>query len=172
MISAGTGLGEACLVYDSDQSRYVVVPGEGGHKNFAPGNEEEMELLAYHLRRHGPVSVEMLMCGDGLQRIYDFLRQHPHWRDQTPELEDADSGHNPNQLITQLAFDLPDSIYAQTVRLYARLLMSEAGNLALQSYSKGGVVIAGGIAPQIKPFLAQEDSLAAFNNKSRFSHWL
>ena len=172
VISAGTGLGEACLVYDAEQSRYVVIPGEGGHKNFAPSNEEEMALLAHYLRRHSPVSVEMLTCGDGLRRIYEFLRHQPEWEDQLPELEDADSSQNPNQLITQLAFDLPNSIYAQTVRLYARLLMSEAGNLVLQSYSNGGVVIAGGIAPQIKPFLIEAENLAAFNHKSRFSHWL
>ena len=172
VISAGTGLGEATLVYAADQGRYVVVPGEGGHKNFAPGNDEEMDLLAYHLRKQGPVSVEMLMCGNGLQRIYEFLKQTPEWQDQLPELEDADTSKNPNQLITQLAFDLPGSIYEHTVALFSRLLMGEAGNLALQTYCNGGVVIAGGIPPVIKPFLEQEASLAAFHNKSQFSQWL
>lgn len=172
VISSGTGLGEATLVYAADQGRYVVVPGEGGHKNFAPGSTEEMELLTFYSRKDGPVSVEMLLSGNGLQRIYEFLKQHPDWRDQIPELEDADSSKNLNQLITQLAFELPGSIYEHTVALFARMLMGEAGNLALQNYCNGGVVIAGGIPPVIKPFLAREDSLKAFHNKSRFRPWL
>jgi glucokinase len=172
VISSGTGLGEATLVYAHDQGTYVVIPGEGGHKNFAPGNAEEMDLLAYHLRKGGPVSNEMLMSGDGLQRIYEYLKQLPRWQDHVPQMENADSTSNTNQLITQLAFELPESIYAETVNMFAGMLMSEAGNLALQSYSNGGVVIAGGIPPVIKVYLQAKESLAAFSNKSRFRHWL
>ncbi|MDX1693104.1 MAG: glucokinase [Ketobacteraceae bacterium] len=172
VISAGTGLGEATLVYARDQRRYVVVPGEGGHKNFAPSNEEEMALLTYYLRKGGPVSNEMLISGKGLQRIYEFLKQHPDWEGQVPDMKDADNSKNMNQLITQLAFELPDSIYAHTVSMFAKMLMSEAGNQALQNYSNGGVVLAGGIPPVIKVFLQAEESLAAFHHKSQFSQWL
>ena len=56
--------------------------------------------------------------------------------------------------------------------MFAQMLMSEAGNLALQTYSNGGVVIAGGIAPNIKSFLERPESLAAFHNKGRFKNWL
>ena len=46
LIAAGTGLGEAILLWNG--SRYVVVPTEGGHCDFAPRTEQEIELLRYH----------------------------------------------------------------------------------------------------------------------------
>ncbi len=172
VISAGTGLGEATLLYTGPENEYIVVPGEGGHKNFAPNSDEELELLMFYLKQQPHVSVEMLVSGMGLQRIYQFLEQHPDWENQIPVLSDADNGKVRNELISQLAYELPDSIYAKTVTLFCRMLMSEAGNLALQTYSSGGVVIAGGIAPAVLQFLQAESSLAAFYNKSRFKDWL
>ncbi|MCG8667910.1 MAG: glucokinase [Pseudomonadales bacterium] len=173
VLSAGTGLGEASLVYDPEKSDFVVVPGEGGHKNFAPNSLEELNLLTHYLHETPHVSIEMLVSGDGLGRIYRYLENSPDWRDAVvPSLSDADQSKNQNELITQLAFELPDSIYEHTVSLFARMLLSEASNLALQTYSNGGVVIAGGIPPKLLPFLEKRDSLAAFINKGRFSQWL
>ena len=45
LLAAGTGLGEAILHWDG--SRYVVAPSEGGHCDFAPRNEKEIELLRH-----------------------------------------------------------------------------------------------------------------------------
>lgn len=172
VISVGTGLGEASLSYSQPHEQYMVLPGEGGHKNFAPGNDEELALLTYYLRQQDHVSAEFLISGNGIQRIYEFLAKQPEWQHPIPDMDDADSSNNRNQLITQLAFELPGSIYEQTVTMFAQMLMSEAGNLALQHYSNGGVVIAGGIAPNLAPFLQQPESLQAFQRKGRFATWL
>ncbi|MCG8313337.1 MAG: glucokinase, partial [Pseudomonadales bacterium] len=149
VVSIGTGLGEAALVYNESRQLYDVVPGEGGHKNFAPADEEQLELLSYYLQTCDQVSIENLASGLGLSKIYEFLKQHPEWCDEVPDMKDADSSKNINELITQLAFELPGSIYEETMLLFSRMIMSEAGNAALQTYSNGGVVLAGGIPPKI-----------------------
>ena len=42
LIAPGTGLGKAMLIYQN--GRYLPVPSEGGHADFAPNNEAEMKL--------------------------------------------------------------------------------------------------------------------------------
>jgi len=46
LLAAGTGLGQSILVWDG--GRYRVVPSEGGHSDFAPHTEQQIELLALH----------------------------------------------------------------------------------------------------------------------------
>src|SRR5438128_992327 len=45
VIAAGTGLGEALLVWDG--SRYLIGPSEGGHADFGPRSEIEIDLLRF-----------------------------------------------------------------------------------------------------------------------------
>src|SRR5580704_8492045 len=83
LISAGTGLGEAGLLAEADGS-YRPFPSEGGHVDFAPRNDLEIELLRYLTGRFGHVSYERVISGPGLHNIYDFLRetgrgQQPAW---------------------------------------------------------------------------------------------
>ena len=43
VIAAGTGLGEAILCWDGQ--RYIPIASEGGHIDFAPRTDQEIELL-------------------------------------------------------------------------------------------------------------------------------
>ncbi|MDZ4212519.1 MAG: glucokinase, partial [Methylotenera sp.] len=72
LIAAGTGLGEAILFRDR-QGAYQVSASEGGHADYAPNNETEMELLRYLWSRFGHVSWERVVSGSGISNIYDFL---------------------------------------------------------------------------------------------------
>src|SRR5207249_6808447 len=45
VIAAGTGLGEALLVWDG--SHHLVTASEGGHADFGPRSEIEVDLLQY-----------------------------------------------------------------------------------------------------------------------------
>ena len=45
LIAAGTGLGEGILFWDG--KTYRPMPSEGGHTDFAPNNDQEIELLRY-----------------------------------------------------------------------------------------------------------------------------
>ena len=73
LISAGTGLGEAGLFADG-RGGYLPFPSEGGHVDFAPRNDLEMDLLRYLMGRFEHVSYERVLSGPGLHNIYQFLR--------------------------------------------------------------------------------------------------
>ena len=73
LISAGTGLGEAFLVWDGRD--YVPYPSEGGHSDFAPRNEDEIDLLRFLRQKYnGRISFERVVSGQGLTNCYEFLR--------------------------------------------------------------------------------------------------
>ena len=82
IIAPGTGLGEAVFTWEG--SRYTPVPSEGGHTDFAPLSEVELDLLAFLNKKHGHVSYDLICSGRGLPRIYDFIKEHlqheePDW---------------------------------------------------------------------------------------------
>ena len=82
MISARTGLGVAGLYWDG--FRHHPFACEGGHTDFAPRNDLEVELFRYILKKHGHVSSERVLSGPGIKNIYDFLRdskkaEEPAW---------------------------------------------------------------------------------------------
>ena len=82
LIAAGTGLGEATL-YD-DGRDYHPAASEGGHADFAPRDETEIDLLRYLIKKFGRVSYERVVSGPGLANIYEFLRdggrmEEPEW---------------------------------------------------------------------------------------------
>src|SRR5246127_2470168 len=101
VISARTGLGVAGLYWDG--FRHHPFACEGGHADFAPTNDLQMELLAYLQKKHGRVSCERILSGPGIKNIYDFLRdahkaEEPEWlRTQLSAAPD------PPALISQLA---------------------------------------------------------------------
>ncbi len=82
LISAGTGLGEAGLYWDGFSHHPFAC--EGGHSDFAPTNEEEIELLRYLQVQYQHVSYERILSGSGLYQLYRFLV------DTKREEEDAD----------------------------------------------------------------------------------
>ena len=83
VISAGTGLGEAGMYWDGAQHHPFA--GEGGHADFAPHADLEVELLRYlRGKLGGHVSWERVVSGPGLASIYEFLRDtgrgiEPDW---------------------------------------------------------------------------------------------
>lgn len=73
ILGAGTGFGVSCLARSGD----VVVPmaTEGGHMSFAPSDAEELAALELMWKHGGRVSVERILSGDGLERLYRTLEQ-------------------------------------------------------------------------------------------------
>ena len=149
LIGAGTGLGMALLA--GDRLQPLALPSQGGHADFAPQDEQQIALLRYLLPEYGRVSLEVLLSGRGLTRLYAFLGHLPL---NHPDLPDA---HGISQAAAA-AEPLADA----TLRLFARLYGAAAGNLALTSLARGGVYLSGGIAPKMLPYLQQPEVLAAF----------
>jgi len=167
VIAPGTGLGEAFLTWDG--RRYRPHPTEGGHADFAPTNEREIELLRFLQRRLVHVSFERVCSGLGLPNIYAYLKA-AGVADEPPWLARQLATTDPTPNIIKAALDDPPcALCAETLGMFVSILGAEAGNLALKVLATGGVYVAGGIPRRILPALKQRGFLEAFRRKGRMA---
>jgi len=164
VIAAGTGLGEAGMYWDG--KRHNIFASEGGHTDFAPRNELEMELLRYLSARFGHVSYERVLSGPGLVNVFYFLRDtkrgtEPKW------LVDEMLHGDPAAAISCAALDGRCSLCEHALDLFISIYGAEAGNLALKVMATGGVYVGGGIAPKIASKLAGPLFMNSFVGKGR-----
>lgn len=152
LIGAGTGLGMALLAGDARQP--IALPSQGGHADFAPCDQQQVELLRFLLPSHGRVSLELLLSGRGLTRLYAFVGGTAL---TDPDLPDA-------RAISQAAA-AGQARAIETLQLFARLFAAAAGNLALTCLPFGGLYLSGGIAPKMLTYLQHAEFLQAFCNK-------
>jgi len=162
VIGAGTGLGEAILVADDEQSRgWRVIPSEGGHCDFAPTDDTQASLLLRLRQRHGHVSCERVVSGPGLENIYEFVCE---LESEVPAAEEE--GESGAAMISRLAA-AGDPVAMQTFEIFVNAYGSEAGNLALKVLARGGVFIAGGVAAKNVDHFTNGRFLEAFLSKGR-----
>jgi glucokinase len=170
LISAGTGLGEAFLIWDGRD--YVPYPSEGGHSDFAPRNEDEIDMLRFLMQKYnGRISFERVVSGQGITNCYEFLREvrgveEPAW------LAERIAAEDPNAVITELALAAKSEICEKALDLFVSAYGAEAGNLALKVLSVGGLYVGGGIAPRILEKLKDGTFMKAFIDKGRLSQLL
>ena len=168
LVAAGTGLGEATLFWDGE--RHHVCPSEGGHADFAPNSDLEIELLRYLRTSYLHISYERVLSGPGLHTIYQFLRDtkknEPTWF-----AEKLPTG-DPPALIAEAALTGKPDICVQALGLMVSIYGAEAANLALKTLAIGGVYLGGGIAPKILPFLNNGTFMKAFTAKGRYKRLL
>ena len=170
VIGAGTGLGQAILVWQPD--RYEVIATEGGHADFGPTDELQVELARYLIKECGRASYELILSGPGLVRLYEFLRSGCD-APQSPTLDEAMKTGDPAAAITRAALgDDKDYLAAQALDLFVRIYGAQAGNLALTAGATGGVYLAGGIAPKIIAKLKDGAFLQAFRSKGNMSAYV
>jgi glucokinase len=160
LIAAGTGLGQSILAWDG--SRYRVVPSEGGHSDFAPHTDQQIELLRFMRRRYPQVSWELILSGRGFRTLHEFLGpdvMHPSFEDP---------GMDPAPEITRLGLSKQCPVCVETLDLWTEIYGAEAGNLALKVLALGGVYVAGGIAVKILDKIKDGTFFAAFRDKWMF----
>jgi glucokinase len=160
LIAAGTGLGQSFLVWDG--GRYRVVPSEGGHSDFAPHTEQQIELLRFMRRRYPQVSFELILSGRGFRTIHEFL---------DPKVIHAsfdDPDTDPAPEITRRGLDKSCRVCSDTLDLWTAIYGAEAGNLALKVLALGGVYVAGGIAVKILDKMKDGTFFHAFKDKWKF----
>jgi len=166
VVAAGTGLGEAGLIWDGKQ--HLIFACEGGHCDFAPRNELEIELLRYLLTRFGHVSYERIVSGPGLVNVYLFLKDTNRGNEKEPQwLRDEIAAGDPAAAISNAAVSARAPLAEQALDLWISIYGAEAGNMALKVLASGGVFLAGGIAPKILPKLAGPLFMQAFLSKGR-----
>jgi len=166
VVAAGTGLGEAGLYWDGAFHRPFAT--EGGHADFAPGDDRELALLRGLKGRYGHVSWERLISGMGIANIYDFLLE---WRGVDPASHMRETGaiEDKPAAIAAAATDGSCPVCAETMALFMDLYGREAGNLALKQMAVGGVYLGGGIAPKNLDLLRRGPFLRAFFDKGRMA---
>jgi len=170
LISAGTGLGEAFLVWDG--RNYVPYPSEGGHADFAPRNEDEIDLLRFLRQKYnGRVSFERVVSGMGLTNCYEFLRD-VRGVDEPASVAARMTAEDPNAVITELAMAAKSELCEKALDMFVSAYGAEAGNLALKILSVGGLYVGGGIAPRILEKLKDGSFMKAFTDKGRLSQLL
>ena len=171
LIAAGTGLGEGLLTWNGRQ--HVPYPSEGGHADFAPRNEDEIDLLRYLKQKYnGRISWERVVSGLGMPNIFEFLRDVRGLEVQPWLAEQIASGADLNAVIAENALAAKSEICEKTLDMFVSAYGAEAGNLALKILSIGGLYIGGGIAPHILDKLKDGTFIKAFTDKGRLSQLL
>ena len=157
VLGAGTGLGVAHLV--PFQGKYIPLPGEGGHVDWAAQTEQEWFIQRMLSKEYGHVSPERLLSGPGLEAIYKALALYR--KQVVAPLTAAE--------IAAQALDNSSDLAVATIQQFFATLGSVAGDLSLTLSTFGGVYIAGGIVPKLLPLLADSEFRARFEAKGRFS---
>jgi glucokinase len=164
IIAPGTGLGEAGLFWDGE--RYHPFATEGGHSDFAPRTELDLEVFRYLQEHFGHVSFERVVSGMGIKNIYNFLikkrsERVPEWLSQ--RMLDGD----PAAVISEAALKHEDLVCGETMELFVRYFATEASSLVLKLMATGGLYLAGGIPPKILPLLKDDGWVKNFDNNGR-----
>lgn len=170
LIAAGTGLGEALLIR-RDDGGFEPEPSEGGHCDFAPVRDIEIDLLRFSSAKFGRTSYERVLSGPGIRHIYEFLKQRGDFP-ESPEIAEQMREGDPSAVISQAALEQACPLCDQAMDLFATIYGAEAGNLALKTLAVGGVYLGGGIAPKILPLLRGPHFMNAFNHKGRLSEFM
>jgi len=160
IIGPGTGLGVAGLLWVRDV--WIPLASEGGHVDFAPTSDVEMDILRKLQAQYGRVSVERILSGAGLVALYQILS----------ERQDRAPGQMTPANVTQAAMTGEDSIAVDALQLFCEILGRVAGNAALTLGAQGGVFICGGIVPRFIDFFRQSRFEQAFLDKGRMRDFL
>jgi len=165
LIAAGTGLGEALLIRTSTDA--LPVSSEGGHGDFAPRNQLEIELLEYCLKIWKHVSYERVLSGPGLYQIFQFLMDSGYGQVDSKLLLKIEQSRDASATISEAALNETCPLCEKTLDAFVSIYGAEAGNLALKAKTTGGVYLGGGIAPKILKKITDGTFLEAFFEKGR-----
>jgi len=169
VLAPGTGLGQAYSVLGADGCHHAF-PSEGGHVEFAPKDEVEVDLLKYlkdKLRKR--VSIERVLSGPGIMNIYSFLRDRSYGEEPAALRDEIAAARDPTAVVGGHGLSGRYAICSMALGIFARVLGSQAGDVALTYLSTGGVFLGGGIPPKVAAQLQDAETVAAYLRKGRLS---
>ena len=172
VIAAGTGLGEAALIWQGTD--YEPLALEGGHTDLAIRNEEEIELFKFLLTVERPVNQEAVLCGSGMFNVYRYYRSTGRYP-EPPELAaqiDAAAEKEKPSLVSQFGLARKAPVYEKTIDTFISMYGARAGNLAMTLMATGGVFVGGGIAPKNIQRVADGTFIKAFRDKGFFRQFM
>jgi len=150
VVGPGTGLGVGAILRGAGGT--AVISSEGGHADFAPVSDEEIEIFAWLRKHYHRISYERLLCGPGLLNIYHAIGG-------------AQSVTDPEQITGGKA---QDKLAARAIRIFCEVLGSFAGNTTLTFGAWGGLYLSGSLLNPMKEELLAGGFRARFDDKGRF----
>lgn len=160
ILGPGTGLGVSGLIHGRDH--WHPLAGEGGHVTMAAVTEREGQVIDRLRQRFTHVSAERVLSGMGLTNLYEALAA----------LDGKDAPSREPREVSEAALAQGDDHCVEAVAMFCAMLGTVAGNLALTLGSRGGVYIAGGIAPKLGPLFLNSEFRDRFEAKGRFRDYL
>jgi glucokinase len=160
VLGPGTGLGVACFVPGAQSP--IVIASEGGHATMAATSEREDAIIDYLRRQFGHASAERVVSGSGLENLYRAVIAIEGF--EAPERNAAE--------ITNAALHGTCPVARTALDLFCAMLGTIAGNVTLMFGARGGIFIAGGIAPRLTEYIARSEFRARFEHKGRFRQYL
>jgi glucokinase len=166
VLGAGTGLGEA-LAVPLPNGGLRVLPSEGGHADFAPRDDVEIDLLRFLSKRvGGRVSIERVVSGPGLIALYEYVRATGRSQPD-PDTEAEMLAGDAAEVIGRRGTADQDPACARALSLFVSLYGAEAGNLALKILPTGGLFVAGGMSPKLIEALRRGEFMRSMLDKGR-----
>jgi glucokinase len=165
LIGAGTGLGQAFLLWHGD--RYDVHASEGGHSTLAARTEIEWAFARSTAGAIGHVSYERVLSGPGLLAVYHHLARAGRVDERDAVFREV--ARDGSVAISRHGLAATDPVCVEALDLFVSVYGSQAGNLALTVMATGGVYLGGGIAASMVEKLRGELFLGAFRDKGRLA---
>lgn len=166
VLAPGTGTGQAAIV--GVDGRHHVLASEGGHVDFSPVDDLQIELLRWLRTKYGRVSLERVLCGPGLYNIYQFLRDTGRGT-ESPELKEMLLKEDPAAVVSRTGLSGEEAISSAALDIFCSILGAQAGNIMLTYMASGGVYLGGGIPPKIIERIKAGRVVESYLNKGRLS---
>ncbi|MBI3149670.1 MAG: glucokinase [Betaproteobacteria bacterium] len=161
VLGAGTGLGVAALLAEPNGG-WRALAGEGGHLGLAARDAQDLGLVTFLARKYGRATTERVLSGQGLVDLYEYLWSEAGASETANLLQTSD----PAAAISGEALRHPESLAGRALDRFVGTYGAFAGDLALLFMARGGVYLAGGIAPKVLPRLRTGPFLSAFQDKA------
>lgn len=160
VLAPGNGLGEAALFWDGKYLRPFAT--EGGHCEFSPRTNDEVEFYQFLQKIYGIVSWETVLSKSGLFNIYRFLRDVKRQKQPDWLTKEIDSG-NFMEAVINGALENKDRICTMTIDTFLIFLAREANSLVLKMKATGGLLLSGELPAILHHFL---------NNKKFYKNFI
>ncbi len=169
LLAPGTGLGISLII--RPDGKFIPIPSEGGHVDFAAQDRRQFRLMEYFSGKYGHVSLERIVSGPGILDMYKWLKSESPEKESERVRERLEVEESP-KIITEGALESEDPLCLEVLDLFASIFGACAGNLALTGFTRGGVYLGGGVTPKILPILKKGLFLEGYSAKGRFKEAL
>jgi glucokinase len=155
VVGAGTGLGVAWT--QNINGIFNAYSSEGGHVDFAPTTDTQVELLNYLRDQYAHVSYERILSGPGIEMLYRFLTERAGIR---PPAEICDAAWVNQHAPT-------DPLALEALMLFVEVYGAYIGNIAMLFKPDDGIYITGGIAAKMQAQMQSSRFINAYLEKGR-----